>query len=271
MVMPKELIFVRHGQSEANVVQGRTPYDGDPATAMKVFERPDWQQRLSVAGIEQAKMAGKWLATHSGPLEELDEPYVLPFIRTRETALHLGGAALLRWTVDDRLIERGWGVYGKVSRAEQEKQFPRTAAEKAVNPWYIRLDGGESMADVYMRFRDFQGTLHREEANKRVLAVSHSDFMNVVRYGVERMLPEEWETLDGDRSSMIRNCSILNYSRVNPDDPEDIRGSMHWRRLVYPTDPASSPDGGNWVELPNRRRYAEDDLRVQVERFGNLL
>jgi prolyl-tRNA synthetase len=69
-----------------------------------------------------------------------------------------------------------------------------TAQEKAQNPWYTRLDGGESMPDVYARFRDFQGTLHREQAGKRVCVVTHGDFINAARYGIERMTPEEWET-----------------------------------------------------------------------------
>ena len=271
MTMPKDLLFVRHGQSEANIVQKRDDHGVDPAIAAALFERPDWQHRLSDLGVEQAKNAGKWLRQNIGDIALFDALYVSPFFRTRETAAHLGGAALEGWTVDDRIVERSWGVYGKVPRAEQRSQFPLTSAEKAANPWYTRLDGGESMPDVYGRFRDFQGTLHHEQANKRVLVVSHGDFINAARYGIERMMPEEWEKLDSNRDYTIRNCTILHYTRQNPNDPTDVREKIRWRRYVYPDAVQESPGGGEWVELAERRRYSGAELLGQIEQAPNLL
>lgn len=271
MAMPNQLIFVRHGQSEANVVQKHDQHGIDQETAAALFARPDWRHRLTTKGIEQAQNAGRWIEQNIGSLATFDALYVSPFARTRETAAHIGGMALGGWTVDDRLVERSWGVYGKVSRAEQRSQFPLTAAEKAANPWYIRLDGGESMPDVYARFRDFQGTLHREQSDRKVLVVSHGDFINAARYGVERMMPEEWEQLDEDSGYTIRNCTILQYSRVNPQDETDVRTKIRWRRYIYPDDLAASPDSGQWVELAERRRYTGAELLKQVERSRNLL
>lgn len=271
MSMPNQLIFVRHGQSEANVVQKHDEHGVDQETAAALFARPDWRHRLTSKGVEQAQNAGRWIEQNIGSLAMLDALYVSPFVRTRETAAHIGGIALGGWTVDDRLVERSWGVYGKVSRAEQRSQFPMTAAEKAANPWYSRLDGGESMPDVYARFRDFQGTLHREQADRKVLVVSHGDFINAARYGVERMMPEEWEELDEDSEFTIRNCTILQYSRINPQDETDVRTKIRWRRYIYPDAPNESPDGGQWVELSERRRYSGAELLKQVERSRNLL
>lgn len=271
MSMPTHLVFVRHGQSEANIVQKHDDHGVDPTIAAAVFGRPDWQHRLSPLGIEQAKNAGEWMRQHVGELEEFDALYVSPFFRTRETAAHLGGPELEGWTVDDRVVERSWGVYGKVPRAEQRSQFPLTAAEKAANPWYTRLDGGESMPDVYGRFRDFQGTLHREQADKRVLVVSHGDFINAARYGIERMMPEEWEKLDSDKRYTLRNCTVLEYTRINPHDPSDVREKIRWRRYTYPDAPHESPDKGEWVELSDRRRYTGKELLAQAEQSPNLL
>ena len=271
MAMPNHLTFVRHGQSEANVIQKHDDHGVDPETAAALFARPDWRHRLTKKGVEQAKNAGIWIEHNIGSLATFDALYVSPFLRTRETAAYIGGAALANWTIDDRLVERSWGVYGKVSRAEQRSQFPLTAAEKAANPWYIRLDGGESMPDVYARFRDFQGTLHREQAGRNVLVVSHGDFINAARYGVERMMPEEWEELDENSDYTLKNCTILEYSRVNPQDETDIRTKMRWRRYTYPDAPELSPDGGGWVELAERRRYTGAELLAQVENSKNLL
>lgn len=271
MTMPRDLIFARHGQSEANIVQKRDDHGIEQSIATKIFARPDWQQRLTAQGVEQAKAAREWIEQNLGGLASFDALYVSPFYRTRETAAYMGGPDIEGWTIDDRIVERSWGVYGKVPRAEQRSQFPLTAAEKAANPWYIRLDGGESMPDVYGRFRDFQGTLHREQVDRRVFVVSHGDFINAARYGIERMTPEEWEELDGNSDYTIRNCTLLHYTRVNPNDPTDIRTKLHWRRYIYPDHPELSPDGGQWVELPERRRYNGSELLAMAEQSPRLL
>lgn len=264
MAMPNDIIFARHGQSEANIVQKSDNHGVDEELMRQIFARPDWKHRLSDEGIEQAKKAKEWIDRELGGLASFDALYVSPFYRTRETAAYMGGVSLGGWTVDDRIVERSWGVYGKVPRAEQRSQFPLTAQEKMDNPWYTRLDGGESMPDVYGRFRDFQGTLHREQAGKRVFAVSHGDFINAARYGIERLRPEGWEKLDADPRYTLRNCMLLHYSRVNPDDPDDVREKIHWRRYTNPVNPDTSPDGGEWVELPARQRYSGHDLLAQT-------
>ncbi|OGL23600.1 hypothetical protein A2791_02035 [Candidatus Saccharibacteria bacterium RIFCSPHIGHO2_01_FULL_46_30] len=271
MPMPNDIVFVRHGQSEANIIQKADKTDQPHDAAASINDRPDWQQRLSSKGIAQAKAAKLWIDSNLGGAESFQGRYISPFLRTRETAAYVGGKLCGEWTIDDRVVERSWGVYGIVPRAEQRSQFPLTSKLHAATPWYVRFDGGESMPDVYGRFRDFQGTLHREKSGERVIVVSHGDFINVARYGIERMLPEQWEALDQDPTYVIRNCSIIHYSRVNPDDPDDIRDKLHWRRMIYPDAIHESPDGGNWVELPARQRFTGEELLRQVEFAPPLL
>lgn len=175
--MPRELVIARHGQSEANIVQRGDDHGLEPDVAAAIFERPDWKNRLTSEGIEQAQQAKTVIDQLLGGLASFDALYVSPTLRTRETAAYMGGLAQGGWTVDDRIVERSWGIFGKRSRAEQLQMFQMTADEKKRNPWYARPDGGETMPEVYGRFRDFQGTLHREQANKRVFAVTHGDFM----------------------------------------------------------------------------------------------
>lgn len=271
MAMPLEIVFARHGQSEANIIQKHDDHGISPELAAQIYARPDWMQRLSELGVEQAKRAREVIDRELGGLDSFDALYVSPFMRTRETAAHMGGPDVGGWTIDDRLVERSWGVYGKMPRAEQRSQFPRTAAEKLINPWYARLDGGESMPDVYERYRDFQSTLHREQAGKRVFVVTHGDFMNVARYGIERMLPEQWEEVDDDKHLKITNCMMINWSRVNPDDATDVRDKLHWRRYINPLDATNAPFGGKWIEMKERRRYSGSELLGQIERAPKLL
>lgn len=271
MAMPNDIIFVRHGQSEANIVQKMSREEIHHEHEEAINDRPDWQQRLSEKGIEQAKIAKLWIDENLGGVKSFDGRYVSPFLRTRETAAYIGGIDANEWTIDDRIVERSWGVYGIVPRAEQRAHFPLTSKLQQTTPWYVRFDGGESMPDVYGRFRDFQGTLHREQSGRRVIVVSHGDFINVARYGIERMRPEQWEAIDRDPSLTIRNCSITHYTRVNPEDSDDIRDKITWRRMVYPDNPHESPDDGNWVELPARQRFSGQELLEQAEFAPPLL
>lgn len=271
MSMPNDLVFVRHGQSEANIVQKADKNGELHDAAKRIHNRPDWQHRLSAKGIKQATLAKVWIDEHLGGVESFDGKYLSPFLRTRETAAHIGGPDCSGWTVDDRVVERSWGVYGIVPRAEQRKQFPLTAHLHAATPWYVRFDGGESMPDVYGRFRDFQGTLHREQSGRRVIVVSHGDFINVARYGIERMLPEQWEEMDRDPRYTIRNCSVTQYTRVNPHDADDVREKFRWRRIVYPDAISDSPDNGKWVELPERQRFNGKELLGQVAKAKRIL
>lgn len=265
MAMPNDIVFVRHGLSEANIVHKFDKSgNGHHAKESEINDRPDWQQRLSEKGIEQAKTAGQWITDHLGGIDSFDAWYVSPFLRTRETAAYVSGFDKGNWTIDDRVVERSWGVYGTVPRAEQRSQFPLTAKLHSSTPWYVRFDGGESMPDVYGRFRDFQGTLHREQSGRRVIVVSHGDFINVARYGIERLRPEEWEAIDKDPAYTIRNCSIIQYSRVNPNDADDIRDKITWRRITYTDAVHESPDNGEWVELPARQRFSGAELLEQV-------
>lgn len=271
MSMPNELVFVRHGQSEANIIQKEIQPLPHAEVIQSVNDRPDWQQRLSPLGIRQAQTAKRWIDENLGGVESFDGRYLSPFLRTRETAAYIGGVTCGEWTVDDRVVERSWGVYGTVARADQRKQFPLTNKLHKTTPWYVRFDGGESMPDVYGRFRDFQGTLHREQSGKRVVVVSHGDFINVARYGIERMLPEQWEAIDRDPAYTIRNCSITQYSRINPDDSTDVREKLHWRRMVYPDAIDQSPDNGEWVELPGRQRFTGAELLKQTAFAAQLI
>lgn len=79
MAMPNELVFVRHGQSEANIIQKADKNGERHVMEQQINNRPDWQQRLSSLGIEQAKMARQWIERHLGGAASFDFKYVSPF------------------------------------------------------------------------------------------------------------------------------------------------------------------------------------------------
>lgn len=272
MSMPHELVFVRHGQSEANVVQAAHKKGIIHPNEQEILARPDWQQRLSPKGVEQAKVAREWIEKELGGVASFDLRYFSSFVRARETAVHIGGLDVDEWCRDDRIVERNWGVYGKASAEERERLYALTTLQRKLDPLNVGLDGGEALlSGVLLRERDFLHTLHREAAEKRVIAVTHGEFMWTARYDLERMSPEQWQELDNDDSQRIKNCAVLHYSRINPDDPIDIRKPMKWVRVVYPDNPAGSPNAGEWQEIPDRKMSSGTDLLKEVDQFPRLI
>ena len=256
MTMPRRLVHVRHGQSEANVVQKNLLPNLDPEVVETIYSRPDWMQRLSPLGIEQAKVTGDWIRQNIGKLATFDVIYVSPFMRTFETASYAAGDEEVHFVPEDRIIERDWGLYGKLSREGQRERYPQTYQHKLENPLYARLDGGESVMDVYARIRDMHATLHREYPDGKVLMFTHGDYMMTERYVNERMLPEEFIEMIRDPRVDLKNGTVIDWTRENPSDPEDVRDKLNWMRIVHPTAVELSPNNGDWVELRHKRRYS---------------
>lgn len=271
MSMPLDLIFVRHGESESNVVHAAEKKDKQHGSHESVYERPDWEQRLSSLGVKQANAAAKWLNDNNWQTSKFDRCYASPFMRARETALHIGGKDTC-WLLDDRIKERDWGEYGATPRDVRETLFPFSAKNQKSNKWYARYNGGESLADsVLMRARDFVGTLHRDMPDKKVLVVSHGEFMWTMRYLIERMLPEEWLAIEDEGTQDIRNCAILHYTRVDPKDASKVSSHLGWMRIIYPDNVGDSPFNGEWQPVPEKRRVTGADIEKQLHHSEPLI
>lgn len=273
MSMPLNLIFVRHGESEANVVIEHTKKGKKHPNSDKVYSTPDWQIKLSKKGETQPPVAGKWLAESIGNADlKAAKKYHSPYLRARQTAALLGIPDGEGWLSDDRIVERSWGIYGTIPLETQSEYFPMTTQHKQVNPWYASLEGGESLSSgVLLRVRNFLDSLHREAGDGTAIAVAHGELIWVARYVIERMTPEQWQELDASKTQKILNCSIVQYSRVNPDDPKDIDKRLRWMRIIYPNDIEQSPNKGQWIEI-NKSKYSKaKDLLEQTDKFSSKL
>ena len=174
--------------------------------------------------------------------------------------------------LDHRIVERSWGVFGAATLEEQDQLYRHTKERAELDPLFTSKDGGEALANgVLTRFRDFLDTLHREANGENVLAVTHGEFMWVVRYVLERMTPEEWQKLDDDKSQRLRNCSVLQYTRINPEDNSDVRRKLSWMRIVYPDAIDKSPFMGEWQDMQKPRGFSAEELSEQIDAFPRLL
>lgn len=269
MSMPINLFLVRHGESEANVIQDFLKEGKKHPNQEAVFATPDWQIKLSQKGETQPPIAGKWLIENVGESEIKNaKKYHSPYIRARQTAALLGIPEGEGWLSDDRIVERSWGIYGTLPLDDQSEFFPMTTQLKQNNPWYAALEGGESLSSgVLLRVRNFLDSLHREASDGTAIAVAHGELIWVVRYVLERMTPELWQDLDADKSQRVRNCTILQYSRVNPNDSTDIDKRLRWMRMIYPDNLEKSPNNGEWIELNEPKYKTNSELLKQAAKY----
>jgi broad specificity phosphatase PhoE len=144
-----QLVFVRHGQTEANrngVLLGRL----DPP--------------LNDAGREQAGVVAARVAALAP-----SRVFTSPLVRAMQTAEIVAVACGLDVSVDDRLIEVDYGEYDGVSLAE----LPEELVWKWRNDADFAPPGGESLASVGKRMGEYTSEVLDSLVAGPVVAVSH--------------------------------------------------------------------------------------------------
>ncbi|WP_329457706.1 histidine phosphatase family protein [Streptomyces sp. NBC_01497] len=216
------LTVVRHGQSTANVLWARALETGDPEL---VGEGTDAQVRLSRIGVEQARALGRWLAGLRGD-ERPGLVVCSTYARAAETwdvmadsAREVGCTSLPGAVVDERLRDREMGVLELLPPPAVRTRAPEEAARRArLGEWFYRPPGGESLADVALRVRDFLTEVRAAGTAEHVLLVAHDSVVIAARH----VLAGIGDPVPGDVP--VPNASVSSWER----DP----GGGTWLRLV---------------------------------------
>ena len=208
---PEKMWLVRHGQSQGNVARDAA----DEAGAHEIdIDLRDVDVPLSDLGHKQAEAAGRWFAA----LPDNERPeFILssPYVRARQTAEIIctqgalsGGAA--RTIVDERLREREFGIFDRLTTLGIKERFPDEAAHRRrLGKFYHRPPGGESWADVILRLRSVMNTINLHYADHRVLVVCHQVVVLCMRYILDEL--SEGQILAIDKQAEILNCGICAY------------------------------------------------------------
>ncbi|MDT0266767.1 histidine phosphatase family protein [Streptomyces sp. DSM 44915] len=167
-----ELLAVRHGESVSNVVFAEAARVGhaDGSLAYREATVP-----LTGRGREQSVALGRRLAALP-PGRRPELVVCSPYARARETWDAVGEAwpAAPAPLVDERLRDREMGVFELLTPLAVERRAPEEATRRAaVGEWRYRPPGGESLADVTLRVRDFLTELAAAAPGRRVLLVAH--------------------------------------------------------------------------------------------------
>ena len=213
---PERLWLVRHGQSQGNVARDAA----DEAGAHEIdIDMRDVDVPLSELGRTQAEAAGRWFAA----LPADDRPEIIlasPYVRAKQTAEIIcregalaGGPA--HSIIDERLREREFGIFDRLTTAGIRHKFPEEAAHRRrLGKFYHRPPGGESWADVILRLRSMLNTINLHHRDRRVLIVCHQVVVLCFRYILEEL--DEAAILGIDKQSEVLNCGIAEY-RFEPD------------------------------------------------------
>ena len=214
---PARLWIVRHGESAGNVAR-----DAARAAGLGVIdiETRDVDVPLSQLGHRQAAALGRWFASSA----EDDRPEVVlvsPYVRARQTAKAIceaggSGEAARQPIVDERLREREFGMWDRLTTAGVAKKYPEQAEHRArLGKFYHRPPGGESWADVILRLRSALDTVSLHYADRRVLIVCHQVVVLCLRYILEEM--DEATILSIDTEGDVVNCGVCEYA-FEPDE-----------------------------------------------------
>jgi broad specificity phosphatase PhoE len=189
---PKQIILVRHGESEGNLDRSRYQ------------TKQDFALQLTPAGVQQAKQAGIQIKKLLG--DEKVYVYLSPFFRARETFQNIRESIdnnVVKATEDPRIREQDWG---HLRHPDNNKGI--IEERDNFSTFYYRIPDGESGADVYDRVSSFFDTLHRdfEKSNfpENVLIVSHGLTMRLFLMRWFHWSIEEFESLHNPK-----NCQII--------------------------------------------------------------
>jgi probable phosphoglycerate mutase len=173
-----------------------------------------------VLGHRQAEALGHWFAG----LPEDERPEIVlvsPYVRARQTAKAICEAGGVSQSgrdpiVDERLREREFGLWDRLTTAGVREKFPEQAEQRALlGKFYHRPPGGESWADVILRLRSALDTVSLHHADKRVLIVCHQVVVLCLRYILEEL--NEAQILAIDKQGEVVNCGVCQYD-FQPDD-----------------------------------------------------
>lgn len=223
---PSQLVIIRHGQSEQNVVLDLLEEDLEQKLAEQKLIR-DADVNLTEYGKWQAQETGLYLAQQ----EPFDICFSSPYERTLQTteAIISQLGYKLRVFKDNRLREKEFGRLHGYKTSEIQEVFPEEFADrKRDGKYWYRLPRGENYPDVEARVHSFLDKMTRDYGGQKVLVVTHQ-----VPYKLFRALFEhlgEKEVLDLPEAP---NCGIQEYVIDITKKPEGKMKLVKYNEVAY--------------------------------------
>jgi broad specificity phosphatase PhoE len=167
-----KIIFVRHGESTANVGSHVSHAD------TPLNDRGIQQSKTLVSRFEQ---------------EKIDIIYSSPYLRTRQTIEPLASQLRMEVTIDDEIYEWYKGTWENTPYIDE--YFKERL--KALADYDYKLGGetGESINDIMVRGKNFLDRVLKQHPGKTILVMAHN-----------RFLVSLFESFQGEKSPSLKNC-----------------------------------------------------------------
>lgn len=257
MVLPVDLVLVRHGQSERNAAMRLSEAGNNVALPEEFFTRHTASARLTDRGRLQAQMAGEFLRTEFP--QGFDRHITSEYIRAIETAglLALPNA---EWYLEPYLVERDWGEVHNCTVAERDVKYRNELQCWRAEPLFWRPPRGESMSELCLRQDRVMDTLHRCSDKQSAVLVCHGEVMWAFRIRIERLSQGRFrELVFSDRKEdAVYNCQIIHYTRRKENG--DISPYMERARWIRPTDAPVTVS--EWRQIERTRLSNADLLEI---------
>lgn len=175
---PKNLVLVRHAESQGNVLTVDERANFDVATHA---------YGLTPRGRRQAEITGAYLRKRFGTF---DTYYVSYYERSRETMRIMFPEA--RVFEDPSLAEGQRGIYHALTHDQIAVAYPGELQRKDREGLYhYRAPGGENWPDIEMRIHSFLGTLKRDYEDENVVIVVHGHWLMLLQRLIHHFSIEE--------------------------------------------------------------------------------
>ena len=196
MAWPKNLVLVRHAESEGNVLSSDERAEFDVATHA---------YGLTKRGRRQAEITGQLLKDEYG---KFDVYYVSYYERSRQTMQIMYPNA--RVYEDPRLAEGQRGIWHTMTEEQIRLRYPGEIERKEREGLYhYRPLGGENWPDIEIRIHSFLGTLSRDYGGQNVLMVVHGHWLILLQRLLHHFSIEE--AVHKYHNSTFANASVTVY------------------------------------------------------------
>jgi broad specificity phosphatase PhoE len=267
MGMPKNLLLVRHGQSEGNLVRKKFEETNNESFFSDEFlGLHESQYQLTKLGIAQAKKAGQCLLTKK--FIAFDRMLVSNNVRAMQTAAYLN-LKKSNWMMDFNLRERDGGLFNQITPSKRDSHYADQKKFYNSQPFLFRPPQGESIADLCQRIKIVLDTLARECDGKNVIIVCHGHVIRAFRIILERMSLQKSNNLLLGKQAWARvpNCSILHYTREDPfNHNQELSDRFNWVRMLRPSGGGKRED--NFLKIV-RKKYSNRELLSEALKNRN--
>jgi broad specificity phosphatase PhoE len=169
------LFFVRHGQSEANVI--------------RIFSNRGIKHGLTDKGKQQAAKVANSLSEY-----QIDAVYSSTLLRAQQTAEAISGKSCIPYTTTDSLLEIDFGILEGRYYHDKDPHFSNLMLSWFIHKNYdYKIEESESYSDVKDRFVPFIENL-KNSSKKNIVLVGHGALFRF-------MLPEIFTNIDHSYST----------------------------------------------------------------------